>query len=235
MNIIWNDEEIKKIEKIILQRTNFRLDQNNELKINPHLINRYSIYNNFTEELQTLINYQNNDEITKVLTNASLVEPDFSNPLHYGLVISLSKSNPEDRTYIFEIFKEIISQYERVISDVVESKLRSCKNYEEAEAIFNKFKTNIETTDEECLVKLTMQNIFYSTNGIERHELFKPICQKYSNMLKEKIQVCYNTSLSNMIRKENEKKSRDIRNHKTEFKMKMESYYNDNMHRGYSR
>jgi len=228
MNIIWNKQEISKINKTILIKTNLKLNENNELTIvnNKHLGSKNntanSIYQLIYTEIIELFNFQDRQEIEKVLTKAKDTQFDPHNKLHHGLIACLSKTNPENHTYIFDILREIASQYERVIASVAYKTLDSYDNSTQMMDRIKEITNSQEETLEEIEIKCIMKNIFTFTNGITEESIYKPLIEKCNSLIKERLIFHSNQKLISVIKSENYKEENDAINHHIDFDKKFQ-------------
>jgi len=229
MNIIWNKQELGKIKKIILNRTNLKLDEENML-VTTDKVNTFenigtiggSIYNEITNEIEKLFYYQDRLEIERILTKAKEVQADPKNKLHFGLIMCLSKTNPIDHTYIFEIFKEIASQYDKVIYSVANLSIEFCNNSEEISSLINSIINSKEETFEEILIKEKLITIFKLTNGITEENIFTPLITKCNSLIKERLIYFLNKELAYKVQNELINKYADVYQHNNDFCRKIQ-------------
>ena len=159
MDIIWTKDELKKIKKIILLKINIKVNENNELirgtstTINYNATNN-SLYTEVIDELNKLFYMTDREKISEILTKASQIKADPNNKLHYGLVTTLSKINPNNHEEIFIVFKEIIAQYEKSINNIVTKIANNVDNIDELKERIKNINNAEESQDLERLNKI---------------------------------------------------------------------------------
>lgn len=204
MNIIWNKDELNKIKTIILNPAKMLINKE-DMSLSTKKEVTATSYSGFYEEIERLFYIQDKDDIRNTLLQASQVKGDINNPLHLGLVMSLSKIDVNDNTQIFEILKQLVSQYERVIASVLKKNVNDStlpieKRIENVKNKLEEINNNIET-EEEKQIKQLMNKIFIYTNNIENNKLFNSIVLKYDVIIKERIKrhlIGYLRTLSNL-------------------------------------
>lgn len=195
-NIIWTEKELKKIKQIILTRANLKISDNLELvsSLPSDVMQLYNlkgstIYEEVSEELIELFNINDREKITEILTKASQIKVDFSNRLHFGIISTLSKMKPENHVEIFNIFKEIVAQYNKSATNVANKITANLNNSEEIKDKINEIKNSTEETYEEKLVKNEIRKVFMFSNGVTEDELFKSLINKLDNNIKSKLLI----------------------------------------------
>jgi len=225
MNIIWSKKELSKIKTIILNRSKLTLDEENMLIDRPNYREKFeqkdnlgnSMYFEISEEIENLYYIQDRLEIERILTKAKEVQVDPYNKLHHGLIVCLSKANPENHTYVFEILKEIASQYERVIANIAKSALADCETSTEMIEKINKIITKTEETAEEIEIKYSMYTIFLDSNGIFNEDIFKPIIRKCNSLIKNRLIHHLNQILTSTRKIEEYNSQKDVKTHTRDF------------------
>jgi len=171
MDIIWTKDELRNIKKIILTKISIKVNENNELVRGASTINynatNNSLYTEVIDELNKLFYMKDREKISEILTKASQIKADPNNKLHYGLVTTLSKINPNKHEEIFIVFKEIIAQYEKSINNIVTKIANSSDNIDELKEIIK----NINNTSEmQELEKLNKINEIINNNELTTKE-----------------------------------------------------------------
>lgn len=192
-DIIWTKDELKNIKKIILTRANLTLTNESELKqlhsslIVGQRIQQYT-YTNYKNEIEELFYTDNKKEITSILDKASKITFDPNNPKHIGFISTISKLNPTDASGIFVIFKEIISQYERITSKIAQEFVNDATTIE---GLVEKTHVHLHKNHEESIQSKTVINeineLFSMCNGAIDSELFQPIINKLNETLQHRI------------------------------------------------
>jgi len=223
MNIIWNKKELIKIKKIILNRANLKLDEekmlidNNNYLTEMSVTDQYAIYGKISEEISNLYYLQDRLEIERILTKAKEVKADPHNKLHFGLISCLSKADPEDHTYIFQILREIAAQYEKTIYNVAYNTLEIYNTSEEMIAKINEIRSNTNKTEQELEIQSSLKEVFNLTNGITEEEIFKPLIEKCDNLIKERLNCYLNQRLAYIVKNEEFQATNDFREHRRNF------------------
>ena len=189
-NIVWSKEELKNIKKIILNRASFRLTDDFELINQNNTVYNYNKANTsyvaVSDELEKLLYTENKEEFTEVLAKASKVKVDLDNILHYGLIMSLSKINPNKKEENFIIFKEIVAQYDKSISYVA-NKIVENLDSENIKLIISNINNSQVETQEEILIKKEIQKVFAYTNGVTEDKIFTSLIEKLNKQIKHKL------------------------------------------------
>lgn len=228
--LIWTKEELKKIKAIILNKANLTINDKYELveknnSSNFYLYNGHHLYQNFHNELEMLFYYKDRNVIENILSKTEAIIVDSNNPLHYGLIRTLSKINPKNHYEIFSIYKEILALYEHTIHKYAEEYLKEY-NPEEIKQIKNDLKNSIQKTEQELLIEDEINKILESTNGIFESELFLPLINKLNLSIKDRLINKYNSILG---RKLETKRKQDISAHSEHLKNFHNSYINKNL------
>ena len=193
-NIIWNKDELKKIGTF-LKKANYKIDDNHNIVISNRFNTGNNAFSNIMvnkdNEIKRLFYLQDREEIKEVLKSTvklkELVIQNPNNPLYFGLISSISKLNINDDTEIFTIFKEILSQYAKVSSNLITTLTNNLEkeNYiETVQNIIEKIKNSKFETDEEKYVKDYMNKILGYTSDITNSEIFKPTIEFCNNNIK---------------------------------------------------
>lgn len=225
MNIIWTKEELTKIKTRILSPAKMIINENNK-SIEQREETTTTSYTAFKEEIENLLFIQDRNIIKETLNEASKVKANTENPLHLGLVSSLSKINTTDDTQIFEILKQIISQYERIISQVLKKSVNDMNlslqdRIKKLNSKLDEINSNIET-DEENEIKEIMSTIFNYTNNIDKNPLFSSVIEKYDIIIKKRIKSHLISSLKSAGKLDDRIKESDFREY-------MRTEYNKNL------
>ena len=228
MNVIWNKKELKEIKAVILTRVSLKLDENNDLmerKAVPSncAIGQYA-YNNLINEITSLYYFNDKKVIDDTLERASKVNFDISNPLHFGLISALSKIDKDDRAGVFVIFKEIVSQYQRVIDTNVKQ-LYGNYDIDDLTYLYETIKDSKEQTEIEKIVNETMSKIFSYSNGINECELFKSLCDSQNNKVKDNILKKISDIIASKAKIKEAEQFNIISGHKSDFGKKIETRY----------
>ena len=227
MDIIWNKNELIKIERIILIKSNYELKENNELILNENKgkskNNNFTrsktstyVYNLANEEIYKLFYTQDRQEITNIFNKLSGIEFDKKNPLHYGLIACLSKIDYKDYTYAFIILKEIISQFERTTSDVISYSTSSDEVLEKIKQI----KNSSEETTYEKEIKKTMDTILNYAPRLREIDIYNSLIEKEYANIKNRVLVALKNISSNKKEKEILDKNIDSIKHIQDFSKK---------------
>lgn len=238
MEIIWSKKELINIRKIILNRLNHKLDTNNNL-IKTNVINGYedsgiinnNLYTDLLVEFKELFYTKDRQDILVLLNNIKIPTFDKNNSLHLGLISCLSKininkiTNEEDYSYIFEILKELASQYERVISSTAKNIILLNDNNEVQKIIKKITNTNVDTIYE-INIKKTMATILNYTN-LENFDIFKKVITRYDISVKNKLLHYLNIYLKKNIYNEEQEKLIKTLSHKKEFRYKYQRKHLD--------
>lgn len=223
-NIIWTKEELTKIKKIILKRTGLFFNDNNTIEYNP--LNEYKI-NSYQEELilgiNELLNIKERSEIDRILIKYSKVEFDSNNKLHYGLISTLSKINiNKDNDYYIQIFiilKEIICQYERIITEVAEKSFSKYTNSKELKERIQLINNGI-AIEEINEINLLLNKTFNDSLNINNEEVFKEVISKCNSTIKQKLISRANNIVKNLANYEEIARNKDAGQHKSDFRKK---------------
>jgi len=206
-NIIWNEKEVKKINKTLLSQVNsLKIEKDNNLTVitvKGEKCNNYSrfLYDKFINEITSLYYTDSIDKVEEVLTLAKNVQADKTNPLHFGLICSLAKRNPENHDEVFVIFKELIGLYESVAYSVAQNIVNNL-NIEETLIKINEIIDTKKETNEEIIVRNEINKIFAFANGVNEHDLFKSLIKRLDSEIKLKLISKMQQINTNRIRKE---------------------------------
>jgi len=220
--IIWTKKELVKIRQIILNKTNYVLGKNNLLIKNDRNTNLSEVYNGNTiysdsiSEIKKLFYMQDREKITSMLTYLNNVKADYNNPLHFGLIACLDKIDIEDHTYIFEILKQIISQYERIISSVVKNNITGLNKIELANKI-SSIEHSKEMSEEEKQIKRTMDEILNVASVLNDVEPYSSLIKRIQKNLKNKLLYSLNFELSKKEHREIFNKNIDVNCHNIDY------------------
>jgi len=189
MNTIWNSTDLKKIDKIILKRANLTAI-NNQVSIRNKRFGRsqfiFFAFDDICNELNRLIQYKDQEDISNTLNLITeLKNIKYSNPPR--LIKFLQNIDTNDNSQIFIIFREILIQFEIIVTEIANKAFENLNNYELNDKI-NKLSKN-ETTEEEILIKNKLDQIFNSTNGINESKLFKPLIDLCYKNIKIKLLI----------------------------------------------
>lgn len=182
-SVIWNEEEIKYINKEVLSPANLKVDEHLNL-IKPEIkgyVNykkKILIYNKFFNELSNIYYFTDRNKIEEILTRASEVKFDPNNQLHWGLIKSLSNINPSNHYEIFIIFNEIIGKYDSIINSV------ATKAYTKLDK-----NSTIDLISLEEEVLNIMNYILSFSNQVFENELFLPLIDSLNGYIKERLMV----------------------------------------------
>lgn len=228
--MIWNKSELTKIKQIILNKTNFSLDKNSQLILDNSNANQNDIDYNFTkskssnyvfgmakDEIYKLFYVQNREEIINILNKLSNIEFDKNNLLHLGLISCLSKINTADHTYVFVILREIISQFERVISDVINKTMKNITCSDDILVKIAQIENSSEDTYEEIKIKNTMNAILGYAPGLREIDVYNSLIEKEFANIRNRILVELKYFYSDKRHKEEEARKIDCLHHKMEF------------------
>ena len=227
-NNIWNKNELKEINKIIYSKNVNIVCTDDEVTFCRRTKNSYvnfthsGLTNDLLDTFEFLLTNTNKDEIDRILTKYSKVNFDINNKLHFGLISSLSRLdlNKSDKYYpqIFTIAKELVGQYERVISSVINNSFANITDTNIIKDKIENIKQNV--SNEEKQVNFLMQKIFNESNGLNNEALFKDVINKCNS----KIRMCLLSRANYYLAMLNEKKAHDklvdVNNHKNEFREK---------------
>lgn len=188
METIWNKEELKKISNF-LRKMNYKFDNNNIITLSTN-----NNINNDIEDIKKLFYLQDKEAIKKILNSTykikELVEKNPNNPLYFGLISFLSKINSDDYTQIFNIYKEILSQYAKVSSNLISILTKDLDEINYISTLQFKIKELKESsneTEEEIYIKNYMEKILAYTTEITNNEIFKEIIEKCNNNIKARL------------------------------------------------
>lgn len=218
-NIIWNKDELKRMKTIILKKSNLKVNEDDELVQlytsttgNSFYHPSTSLYCSVNEELKNLFYTNDIEEINKVLSMASQVKADPDNKLHFGLINTLSKINPDNKEEIFIIFNEIVAMYESAIA--LESRLV-------ANHLDNIFDTKKRIEDEinynlssDIKIKKYIEEILKFDNGITQSELFMPLIDKLNSLIKPRFVFKIKQLVANNIKRNESQKRNDFNSYK---------------------
>lgn len=220
-NRIWTKEELQIIRKAILRRTGLFFNEENNLSYD--LDNKYnplSYQDELIQGINDLLNITNKEEIDRVLTKYSQVDFDSNNKLHYGLISTLSKidldNNKEYYTQIFVILKEIICQYERIITEVAEryfSKYNTSSDLKERIKLISDNKANNEINE----INMLLLKTFNDSLNIDKEEMFKNVIEICNSKIKQKLIIRANNTLRGLTRDEETNHIKDATQHKKDF------------------
>jgi len=228
-NIIWNEKELKKIKQIILTRANLRLNDNFELVLSHssdvsqlYNIKGSSIYEEVSEELIELFYINDREKISNILAKASQIKVDLSNRFHIGIISTLSKMNPENHVEIFNIFKEIVAQYNKSASAVAHKVISELDSVDAIKAKIKEIKDSTEETIEEKLVKNDIRKVFTFSNGVTDSDLFASLIEKLNSKIKIKLLTSMTQLLNSTAKTEinNKEKERGLNGLDKRFKQK---------------
>lgn len=200
--IIWNKDELKKINKIILYQSNLKITEDNmniDIKSKSPMD---SIFIEYQQEIIDLFYIQDRSIIENILIQASQVKADINNPQHFGLIMSLSKININDHSQIFEIFKQIISQYARIISSIVKNQMEIISKENNIETQINNLSLiikDLKNNENNIYIqnaKKKITEVFKDANGIEKNEIFNSTIKKLDNEINERFIVYFNKKLN---------------------------------------
>lgn len=227
--MIWNKSELLKIKQLILNKANFHVNENNQLMLN-NKISQNDIDYNFTksktsnyvynianEEIYKLFNIKDRQEIINIFSKLKNIEFDKNNSLHFGLIACLSKIDFEDHTYIFTILREIISQFERVTSDVVNNSIKDATYADDILIMIKKIENNSEVTYEEREIGRIMNIILGYAPGLREVDVYNSLIKKEFSNIRNRILFDLKQIYSNKRKKEEHDKKADCLNHKIDF------------------
>lgn len=218
-NIIWTKEELKNIKKIILNKCNLKLNDNNEIETfttdNDFYHPNVSLFSIIKEEFEELFYINSKNKISEILTKASQINVDLNNKMHIGFISNISKVNPTRCEEIFIIFREIIALYERIINTYANSIIKECENPDKALELFKEITNN--ETEYETIIKTDIYQIFSLANGIVEYDLFKPLINKLNSLIKPRLIVKMKDVINNIIKTEDAQKKNYTREYKANF------------------
>lgn len=211
--IIWTESELKKIKQIILLKSDLKVNEDFELvpMNSNNIMNNHnqiynprvtSIYQEVADELIKLFYIDDRNKINEVLTKASLINVDFNNRLHIGIISTLAKMKPENHFEIFNIFKEIVAQYNRSASVVAHKIINELNNIDLIKEKINEIKNSDEETIEEKMVKNEIRKVFLFSNGVTDDEIFASLISTLDNKIKIKLLTSMNQILIAVARSE---------------------------------
>lgn len=233
--MIWNKSELTKIKQTILNKANFNIDENNQLILNSNYVQQNDIDNNFTksktsnyvfgianEEIYKLFNIQDRLEIINIFNKLDNIQFDRNNSLHFGLIACLSKIDFEDHTYVFTILREIISQFERVTSDVANNSIKDATCANDIGEKIKQIQNNPEDTYEEREIGRIMSIILSYAPGLKEVDVYNSLIQKEFSNIRNRFLFSLKNIYSNRKQKEERDKKFDCLNHKLDFGNKCE-------------
>lgn len=250
----WTENELKEIKKILYTKANFTFNNNKYIvtKKKEDITNYKQLISLFSDELvygtEILLNSNNKDDISKILTKYSKVEFDNNNKLHYGLISFLSKihipkmkndnlkelimlsSTSEERdndlskkdelyyTQIFTLLKELIGQYDRITNYVI---TKNFKVLNDPEVIKEKItKISNDLSEEEIETNFLLQKVFNTTNGLNNEPFFKEIIEKCNSKIKSALISRANIILATVVKEKEKASLQDAKNHHGDFNNK---------------
>lgn len=215
--IMWTKDELNAIKRNVLTKANLALDENNNIVVS-NLSYEYEVQKlkkkmtcySFDKEIKTLIYYQDRDEIAKILKLASSVSFNPNDADHLGLISTLSKIDPSDHTQIFNILKEIASQFEKIARRTAMGIRSYADTTDEFKTEIAKFKESQDMTFEEMIARSKINIILNSTNGVAQHEIFRELIERYYANLKSLIIINLELILVKEIRANAKKEKHDL-------------------------
>lgn len=218
-NIIWTKEELKNIKKIILNKCNLKLNDNNEIETFTTDNNFYhpniSLFAFVKDEFEELFYINNENKIDEILTSASQTKVDLNNKMHIGFISNISKVNPTKREEIFIVFREIIALYERTINTYANSIVKECDNTDKALELLKEIINS--DTEYVSLIKNDIKEIFTFANDIDECNLFASLIEKLNSMIKSRLIVKMKDVINNIIKTEDAQKKNYTREYKASF------------------
>ena len=224
-NNIWNKNELKEINKIIYSKNVNIVCTDDEVTFCRRTKNSYvnfthsGLTNDLLDTFEFLLTNTNKDEIDRILTKYSKVNFDINNKLHFGLISSLSRLdlNKSDKYYpqIFTIAKELVGQYERVISSVINNSFANITDTNIIKDKIENIKQNVSS--EEKQVNFLIQKIFNETNGLNNEVLFKDIINKCNSKIKDSLLSKAYILLGKIAKNNESEKTIDVKQHYSEF------------------
>jgi len=213
MNIIWNENELKKIKPILL-KYNLKLDEDNTIVENeqvwtgviPH---QHNIDKKYFEK----VFYVNNkSEILKVLKSLVgvkfLVKKNPNYPIFNGLINDMSKMDPLDATEIFNLLDGLNLLYKRNSMKIASTITDTLKDPELIKKKINEIKNSETETKEEVIIKHNISKILKYTNGIFNNDFFIELINDNNSNIKDNLLSDLNKRLRNISsRIENAKES----------------------------
>ena len=189
MNTIWSSADLKKMDKIILKRANLTTI-NNQVSIRNNRFGKsqfiFFAFDDICNELNRLIQYKDKEDISNTLNLINgLKNIEYSNPPR--LIKFLQTIDTSDNSQIFIIFREILIQFEIIVTEVANKVFENLDNDELNDKIDKLYRNEI--TDEEILIKNKLDKIFNLTNGINESKLFKPLIDLCYNKIKIKLLI----------------------------------------------
>lgn len=216
MNIIWNENELNKIQ-LILRRFNIKINENNEL-----VFHNYTGYFNEStirekNELKQLFNYQNKNDVLNILNQINktkqLVDNDKNNPLYYGMISNISNINQDDCSGVFIIFKEIIFQYSRIIGNLSRKIVETLKDPLIISEKIDEIKNSNIKTKEELYIENYINSIFDNIEYIRDSEVFKPIINNLNNSIKQRLIDCLETNKNKILLQEKNRNDSNLKDY----------------------
>lgn len=190
MNIIWNKGELYKIRRIILSKAGYSLGENNSLIKGDKkscFQERFFVMDEAVKsKLEDLLYIESREDVFNILNSLKGIEADYNNPLHFGLIASLSKIDTNDYTSIFEIYNQIISQFARVISKVAKEMIANL-NSQNISEIINLISNSSEETEAERQIRDTMSKTFSYVPQLREIPIYNDLIECYDSIIKDKL------------------------------------------------
>lgn len=186
MSLIWNKKELIRIKQIILNKSNYSLTEENNLKKDK--VDAVDVI------LEDLFYIDSREKVKEILNSLKGIVVDYNNPLHYGLIASLNKIDVEDHTYIFEIYKQITSQYSRVISKICKEHIINLNSTEIIDRI-NLISSSDEETELEKQIKNTMNKILSYVPQLRQVPVYNSLIDECDKSIKDMILLNLNQEL----------------------------------------
>lgn len=216
MNIIWNDDEIKKINQL-LKRANFKIDNNDLIKTNNNNYN-YLEHPLVKEQkaLNKLFHLQDKEEILELLKKTNfvkeIVEKDKTNPKYFGFLTEVSNININDATEIFNLYKYIVTLYCKIINKISTQVEDSLVEPELLKERIQLIKDSSEDTVEIITIKNYINSNLIYIKEIINNPIFSNLIEEKNNEIKNKLikslNIKYaNSSIRNKIKKAYDYKS----------------------------
>ena len=190
-NIIWNKKELSKINMILLKKTNLYVDENGNLSKKKCVINNlhvsYMKYENFDKYIEEVLNFQDRNEITRLLKNAKNVDYDKNNQKHFGLISFLSNIDENDQTQLFSIINEIIALYKKNVLKVINKFNDGSVSSEEILMVTNLMKDSETKTSVEAYIEKEISSVFDYTNNLASEPLLIPLIKILNDNIKNEL------------------------------------------------
>lgn len=228
--MIWSSQELNNIKKIILSRSNLKLNDKGELvksyvespvMSRTDIANTNYLYELHAKELESLLFIEDKKEIIRVLNKTRDIEVDPTNPIYFGFVMSVAKINPNKPEEIFIIFKEIIALYEKTISKVAKLIIANTPDIEDLQERTYSISKSTEITEEEKLIKSEVNKLFNMVNGVADSDLFVELINSLDVLTKTRLLKKLNEYINKIIKEELKNKTKSNKDYANELHYKI--------------